>query len=129
MLVSGSLQAPLVLQPDRPRPYRAWGYPWVPAAYFAANAAIAGAMLWGRPVECLWSLALAAGALLLAKVNSGRNSLGLHPNRIYFENSNLSTSNWQAFRERLLQRIPELEQTIAGAIQQMQGALSDRDNF
>jgi APA family basic amino acid/polyamine antiporter len=39
-------------QPDRPRPYRAWGYPWVPALYIAANVAIAGNMLAQRPLEC-----------------------------------------------------------------------------
>ena len=43
-------------QPERLRPYRAWGYPFVPALYFFANAAIAGAMLWGRPKECAIAL-------------------------------------------------------------------------
>ncbi len=47
-------------QPDRPRPYRAWGYPIVPALYLAANLAIAGAMMIGRPLEC----AVAIGMLL-----------------------------------------------------------------
>ncbi len=40
-------------EPDRPRPYRAWGYPLVPAVYFAATLAIALTMIWGRPLECL----------------------------------------------------------------------------
>ncbi len=31
--------------PDRPRPYRAWGYPLLPAFYIVANAAIAAIML------------------------------------------------------------------------------------
>jgi APA family basic amino acid/polyamine antiporter len=44
-------------RPHHPRPYRAWGYPWLPAVYVAVNAAIAGALLWGRPLE--------AGAALL----------------------------------------------------------------
>ncbi len=47
-------------QPGRIRPYRAWGYPWVPAAYVLANSAVAGALLWGRPVECVYGLAIAA---------------------------------------------------------------------
>src|SRR5262249_43051930 len=34
-------------QARRRRPYRAWGYPVVPALYLVANAAIASAMLWG----------------------------------------------------------------------------------
>jgi len=49
--------------PQRPRPYRAWGYPTVPALYLIANAYIAAAMLWGRPVECGVALAVAATGL------------------------------------------------------------------
>jgi APA family basic amino acid/polyamine antiporter len=49
-------------RPARRRPYRAWGYPWVPALYILANAAIAANMLWNRPRECGIGLAtLAAG--------------------------------------------------------------------
>jgi APA family basic amino acid/polyamine antiporter len=48
--------------PARLRPYRAWGYPVVPAFYLVANAGIAGAMLWGRPKECGIALAVAATA-------------------------------------------------------------------
>lgn len=49
--------------PDRARPYRAAGYPWVPALYILANLAIAFSMVRARPVECLTSLAvLLAGA-------------------------------------------------------------------
>jgi APA family basic amino acid/polyamine antiporter len=47
-------------QPDRPRPYRAWGYPLVPALYIAANAAIAANMLVHRPRECGIGLATLA---------------------------------------------------------------------
>ena len=48
--------------PDRRRPYRALGYPCVPALYVLASAAIAVAMLAGRPLECAVGLAcLAAG--------------------------------------------------------------------
>jgi APA family basic amino acid/polyamine antiporter len=49
-------------QPDRPRPYRAFGYPWVPLVYLAANAAIAVGLLTGRPREAgIALLVLAAG--------------------------------------------------------------------
>jgi APA family basic amino acid/polyamine antiporter len=49
--------------PDRARPYRAAGYPWVPALYILANVAIAASMVRARPVECLTSLGvLLAGA-------------------------------------------------------------------
>ena len=50
-------------RPDHPRPYRAWGYPWVPAFYVLANGAIAVAMLIGQPRECLISIALLASGL------------------------------------------------------------------
>jgi APA family basic amino acid/polyamine antiporter len=47
-------------RPSRPRPYRAWGYPLVPGLYLVANAAIAVAMLAGRPRECGIALAVMA---------------------------------------------------------------------
>jgi APA family basic amino acid/polyamine antiporter len=50
-------------RPDRPRPYRAWGYPIVPALYMVACTAIAVNMLWRRPDECGISLAMAATAI------------------------------------------------------------------
>ena len=51
------------VQPDRRRPYRAWGYPWVPAIYFVANAAIATVLLFEQPLESFIGLAIAASAL------------------------------------------------------------------
>jgi APA family basic amino acid/polyamine antiporter len=50
-------------QPDRRRPYRAWGYPWLPALYLVANLTIAAAMMRGRPRESLACLAVAAVGL------------------------------------------------------------------
>jgi APA family basic amino acid/polyamine antiporter len=50
-------------QPHRPRPYRAWGYPWLPALYVLANAAVAFAMLRGQPQETLACLVVIASAL------------------------------------------------------------------
>jgi APA family basic amino acid/polyamine antiporter len=47
-------------RPHHPRPYRAWGYPVVPAFYLLANAAIAYNLMRGRPLES--SVALAVGA-------------------------------------------------------------------
>lgn len=46
--------------PDHPRPYRAWGYPFVPALYLVANLGIAIALAWGRPLECLVGLGMLA---------------------------------------------------------------------
>jgi len=47
-------------RPELQRPYRAWGYPVVPALYLVANAGVAVAMLIGRPLEC----AIGLGVLL-----------------------------------------------------------------
>lgn len=45
-------------RPTLPRPYRAWGYPLVPACYLVANGGVALAMLAGRPRECAIGLAV-----------------------------------------------------------------------
>ncbi len=50
-------------QPNRSRPYAAWGYPLVPAFYLLANGSIALAMLIGRPIECLVALTVGATAI------------------------------------------------------------------
>jgi len=47
-------------QPQRPRPYRAWGYPILPALYLVANVGVAIALLLGRPLECAVALLVAA---------------------------------------------------------------------
>lgn len=47
-------------RPNRLRPYRAWGYPWVPALYLAANLTVATVMLSARPRECLIGLGMLA---------------------------------------------------------------------
>lgn len=66
-----------VRQPERPRPYRAWGYPWVPGLYGLANLAIALAMLVGNPVECLMGVGmLAAGLPFYAFFVAGRRATG-----------------------------------------------------
>lgn len=61
-------------RPDWPRPYRAWGYPVVPALYLFANAAIAVAMVVGRPLECAIGIAvLLAGLPFYWWLNAGRS--------------------------------------------------------
>jgi APA family basic amino acid/polyamine antiporter len=60
---TGALYALRARQPDRPRPYRAWGYPLVPALYLLANTGIAFAMLRGRPLECGIALLVTASGL------------------------------------------------------------------
>lgn len=69
------------------------------------------------------------GAQLLARANDTRNPLGLHPNRIYFENSDLTKTNWRNFYDRLDQEMEPLENTIHRAVNEMKGALNDSANL
>ena len=50
-------------QPELERPYRAWGYPWVPAFYAIACAFVAAVLLVERPIECLVGLCLLGAGL------------------------------------------------------------------
>jgi APA family basic amino acid/polyamine antiporter len=50
-------------RPDRPRPYRALGYPVVPALYIAANLAIAFYLLRGSTTPAVASLVVSASGL------------------------------------------------------------------
>ncbi len=59
-------------QPDLPRPYRAWGYPVVPALYLVTNVAIAISLLFGSPKAALVSLAVSAVSLPFYYVFSRR---------------------------------------------------------
>jgi APA family basic amino acid/polyamine antiporter len=52
-------------QPDRLRPYRTWGYPWVPAIYLVVNVAIGAALVLGGPKESLTTMGLLAVGLLV----------------------------------------------------------------
>jgi APA family basic amino acid/polyamine antiporter len=54
-----------VRQPDRPRPYRTWGYPWVPGLYLVVNLAIGVALVIGSPRECAIATGLLAIGLLV----------------------------------------------------------------
>jgi APA family basic amino acid/polyamine antiporter len=47
-------------RPDLPRPYRTWGYPWVPALFVLASLALLGNTLVERPAESLLGLGLVA---------------------------------------------------------------------
>lgn len=46
--------------PELPRPYHAWGYPWLPGFYIVASVGIVVNALWERPLECLWGAILCA---------------------------------------------------------------------
>lgn len=58
-----ALYALRIRQPGRLRPYRAWGYPLVPALYAAAILSIAAALALGRSQEALVSLAVIAAGV------------------------------------------------------------------
>jgi APA family basic amino acid/polyamine antiporter len=47
-------------KPEHPRPYRAWGYPWVPALFVAGSLAFVWNTLIERPFESLAGLGLLA---------------------------------------------------------------------
>lgn len=49
-----------VREPSRPRPYRAWGYPGVPAVYALVSAAIAVSLAVAKPLETVVCLGLLA---------------------------------------------------------------------
>ncbi|HEY2389511.1 MAG TPA: amino acid permease [Candidatus Binatia bacterium] len=49
-------------RPDAPRPYRAWGYPYLPGVYLLVNLMIALTMLFGRTMECMLGLLMLASA-------------------------------------------------------------------
>jgi APA family basic amino acid/polyamine antiporter len=51
-------------QPDRTRPYRTWGYPWVPAMYLVVNLGIGAALIVGSPRESITTLGLLAVGFL-----------------------------------------------------------------
>ena len=52
-----------IRQPEIPRPYRAWGYPVVPALYVLANVGIAFAMLSGSATPALFSLGVSVASV------------------------------------------------------------------
>jgi APA family basic amino acid/polyamine antiporter len=47
-------------RPAAPRPYRTWGYPWLPLLYLLGCLGILLNACWERPAECLWSAGLGA---------------------------------------------------------------------
>jgi len=51
-------------QPHEVRPFRAWGYPWAPATFVIASAAMLGSILWNTPLKSsIWGVAIIAAGL------------------------------------------------------------------
>jgi APA family basic amino acid/polyamine antiporter len=67
--------------PDAPRPYRAWGYPWVPAAYICAAVALMGDLLVVKPRYTWPGLLIALSAVPVYRWQSRRASVGAISNR------------------------------------------------
>jgi APA family basic amino acid/polyamine antiporter len=47
-------------EPDRPRPYKTWGYPWTPIFFILTSLGFVANTFSVRPVESLWGLLLVA---------------------------------------------------------------------
>jgi APA family basic amino acid/polyamine antiporter len=50
-------------EPERPRPYRAWGYPWTTAFALAVSAAFLAGAVWSDTENSFYALALLALSL------------------------------------------------------------------
>ena len=62
LLCNGSLFVLRRREPNLPRPYRAFGYPWIPGCVLLTAAALLAAFLFGNPRPSL----LAVGVLLIS---------------------------------------------------------------
>ena len=53
-------------KPHEVRPFNAWGYPWAPAMFVVASAAMLGSILWNTPwASSIWGFAVIAAGLPL----------------------------------------------------------------
>jgi APA family basic amino acid/polyamine antiporter len=53
----------LVLRVKRPelhRPYKIWGYPWIPWLFILVNLGITAAILWEKPIDALRGFVIVA---------------------------------------------------------------------
>jgi APA family basic amino acid/polyamine antiporter len=62
------------LRPDLPRPYKVWGYPWVPIVFIAASGAFVVNTMLERPKESLAGLAFLAAGLPVYWYTGRRNA-------------------------------------------------------
>jgi APA family basic amino acid/polyamine antiporter len=64
-------------QPHEPRPFKAWGYPWAPASFVIASAAMLVSILWNTPLtSSIWGFGVIAAGLPIywwMRRNDGRN--------------------------------------------------------
>jgi APA family basic amino acid/polyamine antiporter len=50
-------------QPDLPRPYRTWGYPWVPAIFVILSACLLVNTFWQQRADSLWGVVLVGSGI------------------------------------------------------------------
>jgi len=51
-------------EPELPRPYRCWGYPWLPAAFVAGAIALTATLWLARPIRSSIGLVLIFSGLI-----------------------------------------------------------------
>lgn len=79
--------------------------------------------------------ALATGQAVVSRVTADRNPLGLFPQQIYFENANLSTSNWKNYRAQILGGaqgpglLADVKAAVQGAVSNLKASLHDQKTF
>ena len=79
---TGALYVLRIRDPKRERPYRAQGYPWVPALYLLASIGIAISMIVSKPFECFVGfMVLLSGAVFYALFASRARAAGSAPER------------------------------------------------
>ncbi len=70
------------------------------------------------------------GQNVLNQLNPAKNSLGVTPERVYFENGKTSFYNWQNYRDRLVSTlIPEGKELVTSAVDNLKNAIADLDAF
>jgi APA family basic amino acid/polyamine antiporter len=68
-------------EPDLPRPYRVWGYPFTPLLFLTISAVYLVTVLHSRPLESLVGLALTLSGLPFYRYWSGRSKASVPPAR------------------------------------------------
>ena len=75
---------------------------------------------------------LAQGQELVSIFNSAKNELGVTGNVVYFENDDVSTENWEYYKEQLTGPdglMSDAETHFESVVEEIQNSLSDLDEF
>jgi APA family basic amino acid/polyamine antiporter len=74
VLTVGAVFILRIKRPDTPRPYRAWGYPWLPAAYILAGLALITDLLMVKPHYTWPGLVIALSGIPVYRLTQRRTS-------------------------------------------------------